>query len=229
MASRFKGAIFDMDGTILDSMGHWRSLNVEFLNKRGLPVPEEIQGQELLTRSSEAARLFLEKYDLGMTIDEIIREFEDDMGPKYDAVIEPKPGAAACLRALQESGLKLCVATVTPQRVAEKALQRHDLLELMEFVVCATDTGLKKSGAEFFHEIAGRMNLAADECVVFEDAAYAMRGAKAAGCAVVAVEDASAKPDLPEILEICDVYVRDYNLFTLEALDLLDKGVSGAV
>lgn len=229
MGSRFKGAIFDMDGTILDSMGCWRSLNVKFLAKRGLPVPEEIRGQELITHSGAAARLYLEKYDLGMTVQEIIREFEDDMVPMYRNVIQPKPGGRECLRALREAGLALCVATVTPQRVAEEALRKHGLLELFEFVVCPADIGMSKSRPEFFQMVARRMNLAAGDCVVFEDALYAMRGAKAAGCAVVAVEDASAKPDLPEILEICDVYVRDYNLFTLESLERLDKPVSGAV
>ena len=229
MTSRFKGAIFDMDGTILDSMGHWRSLNVEFLNKRGLPVPEEIQGQELLTRSSAAAKLFLEKYDLGMTVEEILQEFENDMGPRYREVIQPKPGAVECLRMLREAGLKLSVATVTPREIAEAALQRHGLLDLFEFVVCPTDSGLHKSKPEFFQMVAGRMGFSAEDCVVFEDAVYAMFGAKAAGCAVVAIEDASAAPDLTEILEICDVYVRDYNLFTLEALDRLDKRVSDAV
>jgi HAD superfamily hydrolase (TIGR01509 family) len=229
VTSRFKGAIFDMDGTILDSMGHWRSLNVKFLEKRGLPVPEEIQGQELLTHSSAAAKLYLEKFDLGMTFQEIIREFENDMGPLYQNVIRPKPGALECLRALHGAGLKLCVATVTPWDVAEKALKRQGLRELFEFVVCASDTGLRKDSAEFFRMIAGRMNLEACDCVVFEDAVYAMRGARAAGCAVVAVEDASAKPNLPEILEISDLYLRDYNLFTLEALERLDKRAPGAV
>ncbi len=229
MTSRFKGAIFDMDGTILDSMSHWRSLNVKFLEKRGLPVPEEIQGQELITHSSAAVRLYLEKFDLGMTFQEIIREFEDDMGPLYQDVIRPKPGAPECLRALHDAGLKLCVATVTPRDVAEKALKRHGLEDLFEFIVCASDTGLRKDSAEFFHMIAGRMNLEASDCVVFEDAVYAMRGARSAGCAVVAVEDASARPDLPEILEISDLYIHDYNLFTLEALERLDKPTPGEV
>lgn len=229
MTSRFKGAIFDMDGTILDSMGHWRSLNVKFLAKRGLQVPEEIRGQELITHSGAAARLYLEKFNLGMTVQEVIREFEDDMGPMYENVIKPKPGAVECLRALHEAGLKLCVATVTPQEVAEGALKKQGLLDLFEFVVCPTDTGMNKTKPEFFRMVAGRMNLQAEDCVVFEDAVYAMRGAKAARCAVVAVEDACAKPDFSEILEICDVYVRDYNLFTLEALDRLDKRIPGTV
>jgi HAD superfamily hydrolase (TIGR01509 family) len=151
------------------------------------------------------------------------------MGPLYRTVILPKAGAAECLKALKKAGLKLCVATVTPQHVAEMALKRHGLLDLFEFVANADDTGVSKSKPEFFHQIAGRMGLAAPDCAVFEDAVYAMRGAKAAGCKVVAVEDASSAPDLPEILEICDVYVHDYNLFTLEALERLDKRVPGAV
>ncbi len=229
MASRFKGAIFDMDGTILDSMGHWRSLNVKFLNKRGLEVPEEIRGQELITHSGAAARLYLEKFNLGMTVQEVIREFEDDMGPMYENVIKPKSGAVKCLRALHEAGLKLSVATVTPREVAEGALRKQGILDLFEFVVCPTDTGMNKTKPEFFRMVADRMNIRAEDCVVFEDAVYAMRGAKAAGCAVVAVEDASAEPDLAEILKICDVYVRDYNLFTLEALDRLDKPIPGTI
>lgn len=229
MASRFKGAIFDMDGTILDSMGHWRSLNVEFLKKRGLPIPEEIRGREMVTSSTAAAKLYVEKFDLSMTWQQIIEEFEACMWPRYRTVIGPKPGAARCVRTLRAAGFRLCVATLTPQKVAEMALERQGLLECFEFVACSADIGLKKSSPEFFHHIAGRLGLEAAECVVFEDAAYAMRGAKAAGCAVVAVEDPSAAPYLGEIREICDLYLADYNLFTLEALECLDRGASCAV
>jgi HAD superfamily hydrolase (TIGR01509 family) len=229
VASKFKGAIFDMDGTILDSMGCWRSLNVEFLKKRGLPVPEEIQGQELITHSGAAVKLYLQRFDLGMTFQEIIREFEDDMGPLYQTVILPKAGAADCLKGLKKAGLKLCVATVTPQGVAERALERHGLLDLFEFVANPNDIGINKSKPEFFYLISDRMGLAATDCVVFEDAVYAMRGAKAAGCKVVAIEDATSAPDLKEILEISDIYLHDYNLFTLETLERLDRRVPGTV
>ncbi len=229
MASRFKGAIFDMDGTILDSMGCWRSLNAEFLRKRGLEIPEEIRGQEMITHSGAAAKLYLQKFELGMTFDEIIREMEDDMRPLYLDVIQPKPGALKLLRDLKAAGLTMCVATLTPQPVAEMALRRHGVLDLFEFVVCGGDTGLRKSSPEFFHHVAGRLNLNARECVVFEDAVYAMRGAHSAGCAVVAIEDATSVPDEAEIREICDIYVDDYNLFTMEALARLDKPAAETV
>lgn len=218
-----------MDGTILDSMGCWRSLNVEFLKKRALEVPEEIKGRELTTHSSAAAKLYLQKYDLGMTFQEIIREFEADMGLLYTSVIRPKPGAVACIRSLKEAGLKLCVATLTPQPVAEMALRHQGLLDAFEFVRCTTDTGLRKSGPELFRLLADRMGLEAPECVVFEDAVYAMRGARAAGCAVVAVEEAASAPDFEEIRKTCDLYVHDYNLFTLEALECLDRRMPGEV
>ncbi len=225
MASRFKGAIFDMDGTILDSMGCWRSLNAEFLKKRGLPIPEEIRGRELITHSAAAARLYLEKFDLGMTFHEIIREMEEDMRPLYLGVIKPKPGALALIRALKAAGLRLCVATLTPQSVAEEALRHNGILDQFEFVVCGNDTGLKKSDPEFFRAVAGRMNLRPGDCVVFEDAVYAMRGARAAGCAVVAVDDAANEPDAAEIREISDLYVADYNLFTPETFMRLDRAM----
>jgi HAD superfamily hydrolase (TIGR01509 family) len=229
MASRFKGAIFDMDGTILDSMGCWRSLNVKFLKKRGLPVPEEIRGRELITHSAAAARLYLEKYDLGMTFDEIIEEMEADMRSLYRDVIKPKPGAPEAIRALKAAGLKLCVATLTPRSVAESALRRNGLLDAFDFVLSAKDTPLKKSDPEFFRAVAGRMNLVPEACAVFEDAVYAMRGARAAGCAVVAVGDAASAPDIEEIREISDIYMDDYILFTPEALLHLDSAASRAV
>ena len=216
-----------MDGTILDSMGHWRNISVEFLKKRNLPVPPEME--PLITNSAAAARLFVEKFDLGMTFEEVIQEFENDMDPLYQTVIQAKPGVIPCLQAMREAGMKLSVATATPQVVAEEALRHHGLLDYFEFVVCATDLGINKSNPEFFRIVAGRMGMEAEACVVFEDAVYAMRGAKAAGCAVVAIEDDSARDDLAEIREICDLYLPDYNLFTMKALEQLDKPVTGAV
>ncbi len=116
MASRFKGAIFDMDGTILDSMGHWRALNTQFLQERGLSVPEEIRGREMLTSSTVAAKLYVEKFDLPMTWREVIEEFERAMRVRYERAVQPKSGAPACIRALRDAGLRLCVATLTPSR-----------------------------------------------------------------------------------------------------------------
>jgi HAD superfamily hydrolase (TIGR01509 family) len=229
MTSKFKGAIFDMDGTILDSMGHWRGLNTEFLAKRGLEVPEEIRGKELTTSSSVTSRLYAERYDLGMTWQEIIQEFEDSMAPIYRDIVQPKPGAAQLLRSLKARGLRLCVATLTPQSAAEMALGRHGLLDLFEFVLCASDTGLKKSDPEFFRHVAARMGLLSEECLVFEDALYAMRGARAAGCGVVAVDEPASRPHLAQIRETCHVYVDNYEFFTLDAFKRIDKSPAAEV
>lgn len=211
MKLRFEAAVFDMDGTILDSMTRWRSTHWEFLDARGLPMPEEMAGREILFSSSKAARIFIEKYGLTMTVDEIICEYEYRMSRHYGVDIGLKPGARRLLDALQARRTPMCVATLTPQKIAENALRKQALTDYFEFICCSADTGLKKGDPAFFRLMADRLGCTAEKVCVFEDSIYAMKAARAAGCAVCAIRDVTNEPDQPEMEHVADVVVDSFD------------------
>ncbi|MEA4898893.1 HAD family hydrolase [Bacillota bacterium Meth-B3] len=210
MILRFDAMIFDMDGTLLDSMGYWRRINVDFLAARGLTPPEEIRADILETSNRVAARLYAERLDIGMDMAQIMAEYRRRMGVYYQTEIGPKPDALGYVNWLRRRGVRVCVGTASPLDLAVPALERHGLLEPMEFVLSAQDLGMDKGGPDFYRLIAERLNLPCERCAMFEDALYAARGAKAAGLTVYAIADHTQRAHEAELREVADVFVRDF-------------------
>ena len=192
MLLREKVAAFDMDGTMIDSMIYWRNAYQEFLAERGLKMPAALTHlSEEKVYARKACEAICETYGraLGMSMDDVWEAFE-------------------YLDALRAQGVRVGVATATRQDMAEVALERLRLAERMDFGYFGEE--MTKDRPEYFLRLAREQGAQPSECVMFEDALYSMKGAKAAGFRVYAIEDSFARPDKPEILRLCDRYFIDY-------------------
>lgn len=217
MTSKYKACIFDLDGTLLDSMIHWRQQNIIFLEERGLEAPEEIRDHILDVHSSIAAKLYIEKFHLDTTVQEIVSEYEQRMFYNYTHdVIPMKRGLPEFFDRLKAQGIRMCVATMTPSDVAQAALAHHGLLDYMEFVTSTYEIGMSKAQPEFFPSVLERLQLDASECVVFEDALYAANSAHAAGIDVFGIYDYTARNDREEMVAVCARYVEGFDEFFAE-------------
>ena len=205
--------IFDMDGTILDSMKYWRGENRNFLARRGLPVPEDLESS-IDTMSCHAfARRFVSDHGAPYTFDGIVNEYTEKLLALYQTVIPPKPGAEEFLQKLSARGILSCVATATPRHAAVIALQKQGFMDSLAFVTDDAELGTGKGNPAYFLRVSERLGVPPEECVVFEDSLYAMKGAKAAGMRVLAIEEHVHlnKPELMRgIRETCDHFVRDF-------------------
>lgn len=207
----FKGAIFDMDGTLLESMLEWRKQNTAFCERHGVPVPEQLIGRELDTSSHKAARLYEELYpQLGMKYADIIKEYEDHLYPMYISGIPMKKGVLPFLEMLAGNNVRMCVATATPADIARAALKHNGIAKYMDFIISADTVGVTKSSESYFPRVAELLGLPSDDCVVFEDALYAVSSAVAAGMRVFAVKDFCARNDWPAIAEKAVVLRDDF-------------------
>lgn len=210
----FEAAIFDMDGTLLDTMRYWRFTTLEFLLAHGLPVRNEDLVRMLDTSSRKLLYDIAERegFDIGER-QAVITELEDYMGRHYQYDSYPKDGfVRAFLQKLKDSGIRLCVATGSRREYARIGLERAGLLDLFEFVTdnYEAGNGIYKDKPEYFVQTCERLGVSPKRCVVFEDACYAMEAAKRAGCRVLAIEDQTARMQKEKILEVADWYIKSY-------------------
>ena len=208
----FDAAIFDMDGTLLDTMRYWRYTSLEYLLAHQLPVrPEDLARMEW-TSSRALVKEIAERegFDMG-SWQTMVGELEEFMNRHYLHDAKRRENVPELLEKLRGMGKPMCVATGAPRQYARNGLSRLGILKYFEFVTDCYEFGLDKSQPEYFEEVARRLGTKPERCVVFEDALYAMKSAKTAGCRVVAIEDSTARLQRDEIRAIADRYILNYS------------------
>lgn len=208
---RLQSAIFDMDGTLLDSMPTWRELGPSFLKERGIPVtPEQLHTLRTMT-DHEVIPYLREVCGLPWSEQEIMDKIIARMEDFYSTAVRPKPGLEKFLSILKMEGVWMYVATATHRRLTEKALKTAGIDHYFRGIVTSADAGSHKSeSAEIYEMALRRLQSNKRDTVVFEDALHAIRTAKAAGFRVAGVYEATAEQDQPEIQRLCDYYIRSY-------------------
>ena len=204
--------IFDMDGTLIDSMKYWRNVGAEYLERKGIEgdndeLLEQVQTMTML----ESAEAFKEAFDLSGTPQAIVREMEDMIAMHYLTDIELKPGAADYLYALREEDIWLCIATATPEPLACACLERLGILDCFAFVLSVDELGVSKERPDIFLECAWRLGADPEEIAVFEDAYYAARTAKMAGFYVVGVYDSDNDRHWKDMHRVCDETIMSWD------------------
>lgn len=207
--NRMQAALFDMDGTILDSMPAWRGCNLEYLERHGITLTEE-QKQYVVCASSATGLFDYVRETLGHEID--IQEFralqQERMQEAYAAGIAVKPGARECLAALHARGVKIALATATWSSLTVLALARSGLMRDFDFLCCGDVVHCSKSKPEYFDRASELIGVPKDRCILFDDAIYAVKGASGAGLlGIVAVADPTNEIYRDDLKALSDVFV----------------------
>lgn len=184
-----KGAIFDLDGTILDSMSIWDTIAEEYLRSLGKEPRENLKETFQTFTLEQVAHYYREKYGIALSADEIILGVNKMAENYYTDTVPLKPGVKAFLEKLKNQNIKMCIATVTDKHLAEAALNRLGVREYFSEIFTCASVGHSKQEPHIYREARKHLGTAKGETVVFEDALYALQTAKSDGFITVGVFD----------------------------------------
>ena len=178
----FKGAIFDMDGTLLDSMPVWHRLTQNYLKQFNVYITDEDFAACEGFSQPEVADYFLARHpELPLTRETMLGGMDALITSRYESIAVPKDGVLDFLERMRRQGVKMAIATLTARRHAEKALLDRDMMQYFEFMLTIEDIGVSKREPDIYLAAAERLGLAPADCMVFEDAPYAGVTAHRAG------------------------------------------------
>ena len=204
-------AIFDIDGTLVDSMVYWKNLAKEYLALKGIThIPDIILEKIKPMTMTESAALFIEKFGLNGTPEIIAKEMNALMDTHYYKDIPLKKGIKEYLNKLYHSGTTMCVASATAVSLVEACLKRLGIIEYFSFLLSCETIGVGKSEPNIYYEAAKRLGAEPLDIAVYEDALYAAETAKKAGFYVVGVFDESAKKNFASLKEISDEIILEW-------------------
>ena len=206
-----KYCIFDMDGTLVDSMGHWKNLEREFLLSKQVDedVDEVLKVIQHMTIPA-AMEYFIGRFGFEGTVESLTEEFNALMAAHYASDVEVKPGVPAYLEKLRENGVKMCIASATSVPLVTICLERLGLAQYFEFLLSCVDVIASKDKPDVFLEAARRLGGTPAETAVFEDSLVASTTAKAAGFYVVGIYDKYSAHNWPAIQELADELIEDW-------------------
>ena len=195
----FLGAIFDVDGTILDSMWVWKNMTANFMKSKNILITEaEIAGFKDMPLE-ESMLLIKSRFGFSETVDEVKEMFINFCFAEYMENVAPKDGILEYIKRLKQKGVKIAVATSGYREFCEAAMKKFGILEYIDAFAFSSEVGVNKRNPDVYFLAAERIGIMPQACMVFEDILAGILGAKAGGMMTTAIYDESSKEEWEEI------------------------------
>lgn len=214
MITKKKAVIFDLDGSLVDSMWIWREIDIEYMNRHGYATTREeldafqaeIEGMSF----RETAEWVSSHYDIPRTVEEMMDDWNDMAWDKYEKEVPLKEGVRDFIEECKKHGIKLGIASSNSRELVENVLNVHGILDYFECIKTGSD-GLKgKPAPDIYLTVADLLQVSPADCLVFEDVIKGIQAGKSAGMQVCAVEDAYSAIHREEKKKLADYYIEDY-------------------
>lgn len=201
--------LFDLDGTLIDSMRQWAGKMLRILEEYHMEYPADIIRTITPLGDSGTAKLFLQM-GIPLSETELRAKMDAYAIDEYTYRIPLKPGVADYLHKLKEQGAKLAVLTASPHKMTDVCLKRNGVYDLFDRVWTVDDFRMTKGQPEIYHAAAKELGCAPEEILFFDDNVVALTTAKTAGLGTVGVYDPSSEDDQEKISSLVDRYVRSF-------------------
>lgn len=202
--------IFDLDGTLIDSMWIWESIDREYLGRYGLECPEGLEKIVEGMTFTETAKYFKKRFLLKDTVEKIKADWEEMSIDKYVNEVPLKTGVREFLDLIKRRGIRTGIATSNGRNIVDAVLKALDIKDLFDNILTGCEVGQGKPHPEIYLKSAYMLGAKAKNCLVFEDIPAGIIAGKAAGMKVYAVEDDFSMNRKEEKIRLSDRYIINY-------------------
>jgi 16S rRNA pseudouridine516 synthase len=215
MLTGIKGIIFDLDGTMVDSMWMWRKIDEEFMESHGLAMTDELEREIEGMSFKETAEYFIRSFPLTESVEDMMNIWVDMAIDKYRHEVPLKPGLMNFLTEMKRRGLPMGIATSNARPLIDAVMESHGLYDYIDIVIPANEVPHGKPAPDVFLETAKRLHLDPKTCLVFEDIPQGIRAGLAAGMRVCAVSDEYSRHQETEKRSLAHYYIDSYDEITI--------------
>lgn len=212
MLHEVEAIIFDMDGTLVDSMWVWTAIDDEYIKKYNLTEPEDFHEKMEGMSYTETAQYFLDVFpSLPHTLEEIKQEWYEMSLDKYTHEVHLKDGAEAFIKSARDKGIRIGIATSNDRKLVEASLKAMGVSELFDTICTSCEVRKGKPAPDVYLKAAENLAVSPQKCLVFEDVPMGVLAGKNAGMQVCAVDDWFSRPQDAKKRELADYYILGYD------------------
>lgn len=210
MLNKKKAVIFDLDGTLVDSMWMWKDIDIEFLTAYGYELPDDLQRKIEGMSFSETAVYFKDRFHLPLALEEIKGIWTEMSLNKYRYEVPLKQGVREFLQHIKDNGLKAGIATSNGREMVDAVIASLDIGPYFQVITTACEVSAGKPEPDIYLKVADTLRVKPEDCLVFEDVPAGILAGKRAGMTVCAVEDEFSREMRAEKRSLADYYINDY-------------------
>jgi HAD hydrolase, family IA, variant 3 len=211
MIKNIKACIFDLDGTLVDSMWMWPEIDKEYLGRFGIEYDDNLKNEIDGISFHETAVYFKNKFGISDSIEKICKDWEDMAYDKYKYEVKEKRGCQKFLEQLKSKGIKMGIATSNKRSMVDVVLESLGMKNFFEVITTSDEVKKGKPAPDVYLTTANLLNVEPKHCLVFEDVVAGIIAGKSAGMKVCAVEDDFTREVRQRKKELSDYYIDDYS------------------
>lgn len=212
MLEKKDAVIFDLDGTLVDSMWVWTAIDDDYIEKYHLTEPEHFHKDMEGLSYTETAEYFLRVFpELPHTVEEIKQEWYEMSIDKYTNEVKLKEGVREFLAHLKHNGIRIGIATSNDRKLVEETLEALEIAAFIETICTGCEVKKGKPAPDVYLKAAENLQVSPERCLVFEDVPMGILAGKNAGMEVCAVDDWFSHPQDEEKRKLADYYIHDYH------------------
>ena len=211
MLKNKRAVIFDLDGSLVDSMWIWKRIDIEYLGRYGINLPEDLQREIEGMSFSETAVYFKERFQLQESLEEIKETWNEMAYEKYTKEVPLKKGAVELLQFCQKKGILMGIATSNSRHLVESTVSALGISPYFQYIATSCDVSKGKPAPDVYLLVAEKLGVNPKECLVFEDIVMGIKAGKSAGMEVCAIEDEYSLYQKEEKIKLADYYIKDFS------------------